>query len=38
MEWIEVTGRTVAEASAAAAEQLGVSLADAEVEVIEEER
>lgn len=38
MEWIEVTGRTVADASAAAAEQLGVSLDDAEVEVIEEER
>lgn len=33
-----MTGRTVAEASATAAEQLGVSLADAEIEVIEEER
>ncbi len=38
MEWVETTGKTVAEALEAALEQLGVSEHDAEVVVIEEPR
>ena len=36
MEWVEVTGKTVEEATALALEQLGVAADDAEVEVLEE--
>ena len=36
MEWVETTGKTVEEALDAALEQLGVDVADAEYEVIEE--
>lgn len=38
MEWVETTGKTVAEALEAALEQLGVAEHDAEVVVIEEPR
>lgn len=36
MEWVETTGKTVEEALEAALEQLGVDVADAEYEVVEE--
>ncbi len=36
MEWVEVTGKTVEEATALALEQLGVAEEDADVEVLEE--
>ena len=36
MEWVETTGKTVEEALDAALEQLGVDVADAEYEVVEE--
>jgi spoIIIJ-associated protein len=36
MEWVEITGRTVAEAKDAALDQLGVDTEDAEFEVLEE--
>lgn len=36
MEWVEVTGKTVEEATALALEQLGVAEDDADVEVLEE--
>src|SRR5437588_5869993 len=36
MEWVETTGRTVAEAKDAALDQLGVDEHDAEFEVLEE--
>ncbi len=36
MEWVEVTGKTVEEATALALEQLGVAQDDADVEVMEE--
>ncbi len=36
MEWVEVTGRTVDEATEAALEQLGVAVGDAEVIVVAE--
>ena len=36
MEWVEVTGKTVEEATALALEQLGVAEDEAEVEVLEE--
>ncbi|MGO8877373.1 MAG: RNA-binding cell elongation regulator Jag/EloR [Acidimicrobiales bacterium] len=38
MEWVETTGRTIAEALEAALDQLGVAEADAEVVVLEEPR
>lgn len=38
MEWVETTGKTVAEALEAALDQLGVAASDAEVEVLEEPR
>lgn len=38
MEWVEVTGKTVAEAKEAALDQLGVDEAEAEFEVLEEPR
>lgn len=36
MEWVEVTGKTVEEATALALEQLGVAEDDADIEVLEE--
>lgn len=36
MEWVEVTGKTIEEATALALEQLGVAESDAEIEVLEE--
>jgi len=36
MEWVETTGKTVEEALDAALEQLGIDVADAEYEVVEE--
>src|SRR5687767_7726028 len=38
MEWVETTGRTVAEAKDAALDQLGVDEADAEFQILEEPR
>ncbi len=38
MEWVETTGRTVAEAKDAALDQLGVDDADAEFVVVNEPR
>ncbi|MEY2436624.1 MAG: spoIIIJ-associated protein, partial [Acidimicrobiaceae bacterium] len=38
MEWVETTGRTVADAKEAALDQLGVDESDAEFEVLEEPR
>ena len=36
MEWVETTGRTVAEAKKSALEQLGVAESDAEFQVVSE--
>jgi len=36
MDWVETTGRTVEEASQRALEHLGVAIADADIEVLEE--
>ena len=38
MEWVETTGKTIAEATEHALDQLGVDERDAEIVVVEESR